>query len=104
MFGHIRGDTLADGYFLAEHTAGGLFWREIFHHPRGNSAPRQVTLQQFMHLAQFHIVIGNDGEAFILALDGAVAILEIETLVDFSAHAVKRVIHLREIGAGDNIK
>jgi hypothetical protein len=63
-----------------------------------------VTLQQFVHLAQFHIVIGNDGEAFILALDGAVAVLEIETLVDFPAYAVKRVIHLREIGAGDNIE
>ena len=67
-------------------------------------APRQVHLQQLVHLLQLQIVVGEDGELAFLAFDRAFAALEVEARRDLAGDAGERVVDLGEIDPRDDVE
>src|SRR6185369_3388470 len=66
--------------------------------------PRQMHLQQLVQLLQLQLVIGDEFDPALLALDGAFAALEVEAGGDLAIDAGYRIIHFREIEPGDDVE
>ena len=84
--------------------AGGLLRRLEVERAGVDLAPGQMHLQQFVHLLQLEIVVGDQRDRALLALDRAFAALEVEAGRDLALDPGDRVVDLGEIEAGDDVK
>ena len=82
----------------------GLFRRLEVERAGIDLAPGQMHLQQFVHLLQLEIVVGDEVERAFLALDRAFAALEVEAGRDLAVDPGDGVVDFGEIEAGDDIK
>src|SRR3546814_5870676 len=102
--GEILADALLDGDELAHGVAGGLFRLAEIAGAGIDLAPRQIGAQQLVHLAQLQVVVGEEGEDGLLALDRAVRALEVVARADLPLHAGDGVVDFVEIGFGDDVE
>ena len=63
-----------------------------------------MNLQQFMELFQLQLVVGDKVDFVLLPLDHAFAALEVETSDNLAVDGGYRIVHFREIKAGDDIE
>jgi len=67
-------------------------------------AARQMHLQELVHLLQLEVVIGDELDLSLVAVDRGFAALEIEAGRDLALDRGDRIIDLSEIDAGNDVK
>ena len=98
------GMPLAHDGSLPERAARGVLGVLVFERGGIDLAAHEVGLEQLVHLAQAHVVVGEQGENVAVAVDPRLAILEVVPLLDLSEHALHGVLHFCYIGAGDDVE
>src|SRR5439155_23235204 len=90
--GQIGVDALAQLDRLAQRVAGRLLRFLVIERARLDLASGQVNLQELMQLLELQLVVGEQRDLAFLALDRALAALEVEAGGDLAADAGDRII------------
>src|SRR5258707_9365156 len=102
--GELLVDALLEQHGLANRVARRLLGRLELERGGVDLAPRQMRLQELVHLLQLEVVVGEHRHGALLALDRAVAALEVEARRDLAAHPGERVVDLGEVELGDDVE
>src|SRR3546814_3332778 len=57
-----------------------------------------------VHLLQLQVVVGQDDDLALLALDRAFRALEVEPLIDLAADRIEGIVDLVHVGLGDDVE
>src|SRR5204862_2951487 len=104
LAGEIGADALAQRDRLPHGVAGGLLRGLVVERAGLDLAARQMHLQELVHLLQLEVVIGDELDLSLVAVDRGFAALEIEAGRDLALDRGDRIIDLSEMDAGNDVK
>src|SRR5262249_3681730 len=96
--GQLPVDPLPDQCLLPDRLTRCLLHGLVVEHPKLDLAPRQVPLQQLVHLLELQLVVRVDGDFGVLPFDAGLGPLEVVALAHLARHIGERVVDLGKIG------